>query len=101
MIRFTVTWLEGAQNHLAQIWVDAPDRQAVTEAANEIDLKLATDATSKGIPLSEGLRSLYIPPLHVLFTVSELDRLVVVVSVRSDQNASANPQANGQDESTN
>jgi hypothetical protein len=95
MTKYTVTWLKGAAGHLAQIWIDAPDKQAVTRAANSIDLELATDADSKGAPVKEGLRSLYLPPLHVLFTVREPDRLVEVVSVRIDPPPSAGPQKNG------
>jgi hypothetical protein len=95
MTRYTVTWLKGTQNHLAQIWVDAADKQAVQQAGDAIDADLAFDAERKGIPVAEGLRSLYVPPLHVLFTVREPDRLVEVVSVRTDP-AAAVPPANGE-----
>ena len=30
MSRYTVTWREGAQNHLAQIWMETDDQPAVT-----------------------------------------------------------------------
>ncbi len=93
MTRYTVTWREGAQNHLAQIWMDTDDPPAVTAASNAIDVELSTEADQKGQPVSEGLRTLYVPPLHVLFTVSEPDRLVEVVSVRADP---PSPQKNGQ-----
>jgi hypothetical protein len=83
-MKYTVTWLKGAQNHLATIWVDATDKQAVTDAANAIDAELSANAEQKGTPVAEGLRGLYIPPIHVLFTVKEQDRLVELVSVRAD-----------------
>jgi hypothetical protein len=83
-MKYTVTWLKGAQDHLAAIWVDAPDKQAVTDAANTIDAELAVNPERKGTAVAEGLRGLYIPPIHVLFTVKEQDRLVEVVSVRAD-----------------
>ncbi|HLN31606.1 MAG TPA: hypothetical protein VK395_27945 [Gemmataceae bacterium] len=82
MIRYTVTWLEGAQNSLAQIWMDAQVRREVASAADSIDRELAKDPANKGTALSEGLRSLCVPPLHVLFSVSEPDRVVEVASVR-------------------
>jgi plasmid stabilization system protein ParE len=96
MTRYTVTWRRGALNHLAQIWTDTADQPAVTAAANAMDAELATEAPQKGQPVSEGLRALYVPPLHVLFAVSEPDRLVEVVSVRSDQPSSPTSQKNGQ-----
>jgi hypothetical protein len=38
--------------------------------------------TTKGVELSEGLRALSQPPLRVLFSVNDLDRLVEVLRVR-------------------
>jgi hypothetical protein len=99
-MRYTVTWLRGAQNHLAQVWVDAPDKQAVTLAADAIDRELAVAPDQKGSPVSEGLRTLYIPPLHVLFSVREADRLVEVASVRSDFSPPASAPDNGETETT-
>jgi plasmid stabilization system protein ParE len=100
MKRYTVTWLESARAHLAQIWVDASDRQAVTAAANTIDTDLARDPGNKGTAVSEGLRSLYVPPLHVLYSVREPDCLVEVASVRRDDKPSATPPANGNGQPT-
>jgi hypothetical protein len=84
MSRFTVTWDLTAQDQLAQIWLEADDRQRVTPAADCIDGELAEDPEAKGSVLAEGLRVLYVPPLHVCYTVSELDCLVEVVSIRID-----------------
>ena len=84
MTRFTVVWSEPAQNRLATIWIGAPDRNAVTAAANAIDAALASDPADKGTPVHEGLRAITIPPLHVLFSVDEPDRLVRIVSVRTN-----------------
>ncbi|MBI1917542.1 MAG: type II toxin-antitoxin system RelE/ParE family toxin [Planctomycetes bacterium] len=82
MTRYTVNWKLGAQNHLAQLWIEAPDRDVVTAAANQIDNELAEDPDTKGRPLREGLRSLDISPLRVLYEVNEMDRIVHVYSVR-------------------
>ena len=96
MTRYTVTWLEEAQAELAQIWVNAEHRQVITDAANDIDAELLNDAETKGQALSERLRALTIPPLHVLFRVSEPDRLVEVSSVRFDPGLSSTLEGNGQ-----
>jgi plasmid stabilization system protein ParE len=101
MTRFTVVWSQPTQNRLAGIWVGAADRNAVTAAANAIDVELASDPASKGTTVHEGLRALHIPPLHVMFSVDEADRLVRVVSVQADEQASESPQRNGQTPSAN
>jgi plasmid stabilization system protein ParE len=85
MTRYTVTWLQSALDELARLWTEALDRQAVADAADRIDVLLGTNPLMQGQELSEGLRSLDLPPLHVLFTVREDDRLVEVSSVRTDQ----------------
>ncbi len=92
MTRYTVTWLQGAQDHLASLWMQRPDRKRITQAANAVDQELAADPMSKGQPASEGLRTLHVPPLHVLFSVREPDRMVEVASVRADPH-----QENGED----
>jgi hypothetical protein len=97
MTRYTVTWLQSVQSHLAQLYLDAPDPQAVTDAANAIDVLLATDPISKGTPLKEGPFSLDVPPLRVLYSVSEPDRLVEVASVRRLSVVASEPEGNGQD----
>ena len=82
MTHYTVNWKLGAQNHLAQLWIEAPDRDVVTASANRIDEELANDPDLKGRLLREGLRSLDISPLRVLYEVNVLGRIVDVYSVR-------------------
>lgn len=96
MIRYTVAWLEGAQDQLAQIWVDAMDQQAIATASDTIDVELAANPENKGVPVAEGLKSFVVPPLRVLFNFSEPDRIVEVASVRLETFPSAESQTNGQ-----
>jgi hypothetical protein len=95
MSRFTVTWLKDIEGDLASMWMGASDRQSVEFAANRIDFELAIDADRKGGELSEGLRSLHVSPLYVLFTLREPDRLVEIVSIRSDQPNARKAESNG------
>ena len=81
-MNYTVVWEADALSILAAIWLQAPDRQAVTRAQATIDRQLATDPLSYGTPVSEGLYALEEPPLRVQFEVSEEDLLVTVVSIR-------------------
>jgi len=82
MIRYTVVWVDSAQNELAELWTDGPDRDAITAAAHAIDQELAIDPQNKGGELSEGLRAIFLPPLRALFTVREDDRIVEVLRVK-------------------
>ena len=81
MTRYTVAWVQSVEDELIEIWLGASDRNAITSATHAIDRELGSDAESKGEVLSEGLRSLNVPPLRVIFTVSTDDRLVEVVRV--------------------
>jgi hypothetical protein len=83
MTRYTVVWHQEAIDELTRLWMDAPDRTAVTLATSAIDRHLATDATEKGIAAPDDLRQLTIPPLRVLFFVSELDRIARVLGAGS------------------
>jgi plasmid stabilization system protein ParE len=83
MTRYTVVWVRSAQDDLANLWLNAPDRNAVTTATHAIDQALGENAPSKGSDLREGLRSLFVPPLRAIFTVREDDRIAEVLRVRS------------------
>lgn len=81
MIRYTVVWHDVTQGQLAQLWLDAVDRDEITRATHQIDTHLATDAETKGTPIVDDLRQWSASPLRVLFSVSEPDRLVKVLHV--------------------
>ena len=83
MTRYTVVWHDDAQNRLAEIWMNASDRQSVTLAANTIDKHLADDAAMKGIAVEGDLRQVFVPPLRLLYAVSEADRMVRILDVTS------------------
>ena len=82
MTRYTVVWHQEALDELARLWIDAPDRAAITLAASAIDRHLAADASEKGTAVPNHLRQLTIPPLRVLFAVSESDRRVRILDAR-------------------
>ena len=81
MTRFTVVWHQGALDELATLWIEAADRRAVASAAGEIDRYLVSDAEGKGTPIVDVIRQLTVPPLRILFAVSEPDRMVRVLLV--------------------
>jgi hypothetical protein len=76
-MRFTVVWSPVALGQLADAWVQATDRDAVTRAADEIDRTLRTDPDQQGLEFY-GDRLLEILPLRAVFTVHPDDMLARV-----------------------
>jgi plasmid stabilization system protein ParE len=79
-MRFTVTWRRGAENELARIWNQAADRDAVTQASDQIDRLLRNSSTARGNDQA-GIFQLTVWPLRVVFAVSPDDCLVTVARV--------------------
>ena len=82
MTRYTVSWRPEIKADLAEIWLSATDKGAVTAAADQIDELLSRDADCRGVDVHEGLRALVVEPLVIHFTASKPDRLTTVWSVR-------------------
>jgi hypothetical protein len=80
-MKFTVVTSPVADHQLAKIWLDAIDRQAVTDAFDRIERLLKHNASQQGKEHPSGWRGLILPPLAVTFRVSEEDRLVRIMSV--------------------
>jgi plasmid stabilization system protein ParE len=79
-MRYTVVWLPSAEEELAHIWNGAVDRQAVSRAADEIEVLLRTSSQARG-GNDEGTDAFTIFPLAVIFEVSPDDRKVTVLEV--------------------
>jgi len=77
---YTVVWLPAAEQELAEIWLRASDRRAVTQASDRIERTLRRDAHLKGQPIGNG-RVYVDDPLRVRFTVSPNDCLVTITWV--------------------
>jgi hypothetical protein len=78
---YTVVWKPEAERRLAQLWLDAADRNAVTQAAHQIDQRLRIGPEDAGESRPGGRRLLLVSPLGVLFRVIPQDRLVRVLTV--------------------
>ncbi len=95
MTRYTVVWSAPALGQLAQVWIEAADREAVNAAAAAVDRELGRDPEAKGEAVHEGLCAFDALPLYVLHTVSVPDRLVRIVRVRLHEPPRLGPQTNG------
>lgn len=78
---YTVVWLASAELELAEVWLRAANRDRVTAAGNEIDIRLRTNPEIEGESRTRGRRILLVPPLGVTFEVHSDDRLVRVLEV--------------------
>jgi plasmid stabilization system protein ParE len=80
-MNYTVIWVPSAEGQLAEIWMAAGDREAVTVASDRIERTLADAPTTAGESRPDGFRILIELPLVVYFQVIEDDRLVRVLRV--------------------
>jgi hypothetical protein len=80
-MKYNVTWKPEAERHLATIWSQARDRNAVSKAAHLIDKMLGMNPEEVGESRDEGFRVLFERPLGVMFAFSPDDRTVLAVAV--------------------
>jgi hypothetical protein len=81
-MRFTLIWKPAAERRLAQIWIEAGDRKAITDAANAIDRALRYQPLTLGESRDGQTRILVEEPLVVVYEAREADRLVEIMDVR-------------------
>lgn len=80
---FQVLWEKAALNELTALWLraDSVTRKSITAAVAVIDDRLKLDADTEGESRDGTQRLSFVPPLAVLFQVSEPDRSVTVLQV--------------------
>lgn len=77
-MKYTVVWKPRAEQELAELWMQAADRDIVGHAAQQIDWKLRDAPLEVGESREGEFRLLCILPLVVGYQVSEADCLVIV-----------------------
>ena len=82
MIRYSVLWRQEAENELAALWCDFPNRHEIAQAADRLDDELRDNAYEKGLDLPDGVKSLTCSPLTAYFRVDEADRKVFIEAIR-------------------
>ena len=82
-MKYTVTWKATAQARLAELWRTNPKvREDIRIASDYIDRRLQDDPHTAGIQLSPKWRQVVMPPLTILFSIADDDRLVNVSHVK-------------------
>jgi hypothetical protein len=80
-MNWNVIWLPAAEEELADAWLNAPNRAAVTDAANVIDRALSLDPENVGESRPNGRRVTFAPPLSVVFRIRADETTVEVLHV--------------------
>jgi hypothetical protein len=80
MKNYRVKWRKSALSELANIWLQAVDREAVNRAVSEIETRLEESPSEWGRDLREGLRSFKWKALRVLFYIVEDSKIVRIVA---------------------
>ncbi|MBI3467280.1 MAG: hypothetical protein HY000_30075 [Planctomycetes bacterium] len=77
---YTVVWRPIAEAMLARLWIDAPNRQAVTDAADHLDAILRMPPRTIGESRTADTRIAFQGP-GVLYEIREEDQVVAVLAV--------------------
>jgi hypothetical protein len=85
-MKFTVTALESVDDLLAALFIESPDRQAVSDAANWIERELMNDPLDK-VTSVDNLYFLRRDPLVALCKINVDDRLVTIVDIHRVEEA--------------
>jgi hypothetical protein len=78
-VNYTIEWVPAAEDALADAWVNAPDRAAVTAAANAIETRLQRDPYADSESRGGATRITFEAPLAVLYEVDDQARHVIVL----------------------
>jgi hypothetical protein len=82
-VTYEIIWTEEAESRLAEVWMAASDRNAVTNSAYELEVALEMLPLSAGEPVYDSVRQFGDAILSMEFEVVEQDRCVYVMSVWS------------------
>ena len=82
-MNYRVTWWPLAERQLRALWAQAPDQDAVADAADDVNRVLGTDPNGRGESRGSASRRLWFQrPLCVLYVIDEPNKAVYVAAVR-------------------
>lgn len=80
-MRYTVIWKPAALGKLAEIWLEASNRDSVNEAVRQIDSFLERSDPAFGEDYFRGTRMIVAPPLVVVYSIEHDDYRAFVLAV--------------------
>jgi hypothetical protein len=81
-MRYTVVSKPLADLQLGDIWLQAVDRQAVTDASDRVNALLRDNPAQRGKQRTDGRYVIVCAPLSITYEVSEADLKATIVSIR-------------------
>jgi hypothetical protein len=81
-MRFNVLWQPAAEDELADLWNNAPDRADVARAADTADDLMSRNPHALGESRAGAKRIVFLGPLAIDFEVRDADHTVLVLRVR-------------------
>lgn len=79
---FTVVWKPQAERNLADLWIQAADRAALTQGVDSLELRLRANPGQVGESRVDFKSRISLePPLGIAFRIHEQDRIVEVLRV--------------------
>ena len=82
-MRYRVEWSRDAEADLANVWTDASDRGAISEASHRLDQALVNNPHALGESRSGDNRIVFSSPLGMEYKISDEDCTVLVIAVWS------------------
>jgi hypothetical protein len=80
-VKYVVLWMPTAISSLADVWMSATDREAVTKSSQRLDILFAHHPLDIGESRDVDRRLVIDPPLQVLYRVLDSTMRVEVLSV--------------------
>jgi hypothetical protein len=80
-MNYSVDWTDEADKQLADIWINASDRDDVTAAANRVEFLWRRDPLGQGESRAGDDRLMFEEPLSVYYRVDPVNHMVWVISV--------------------
>lgn len=82
-MKYRLVFRRRASRSLADIWLAATDKDAVTRASHRLELHLRNDPLNTGESRTGRMRVVYLDPIVAFYYVDEVAGKVIVVDVRS------------------
>ena len=81
-MKYRVAWTDPAESELAEVWLIANDRSAVTQMANHLERQLSFDPLNVGESRESSLsRIVYSSPIGMYFEIIPDDLKVLIHSI--------------------
>jgi hypothetical protein len=79
---YVVIWTPAALADYVALWTPAPDRQALSDSFDRIDLELQSHPDTKGILFKKYRRLYYDDPLAAMYSAYPGDEIVIVHALK-------------------